>query len=90
MKVWIVMLIFKFLRWYFTGRTVRHMTILEGQKLHRDSGKVMGGVIRRNAVGFPVDMEMFLSRPGASPTDLKRFSVLSLRLERSIGWVFYD
>ncbi len=90
MKRRIVMLIFRFLRWYFIGRTVNHMTMLEGKKLHRESGKVVGGVIRRDASGFPVDMEMFMSRPGFSPSEMKRFSVLSVRREQEIGWVFYD
>lgn len=89
-KIRILTWLFRLVRWYLISKTVHHMTMLDGQKLYREKGKVVGGVIRKDASGLPVDMEMFLARPGYSPTDMTRFSVLSLVREPNLGWAFYD
>lgn len=85
----LVLWIFQFLRWYFSGRTVTRVTFFDGHGF-AEAGKVSGGVIRRGPSGFPVDLEMYMTQPGQSPSDSKRFSALSLRHEKGIGWVFYD
>lgn len=90
MKARIVMWIFRFLRWYFLGRKVTRMTMLDGRKLYRDSGKVLSGVIRRDESGFPVELELFVARPGYSMSDLMVVPVTGLRAEKELGWVFYD
>ena len=85
----LVLWIFRFLRGYFSGRTVTRVTFFDGQGF-AETGKVSGGVIRRGPSGLPVDLEFFLAQPGQSPSDNKRFSALSLRWEKEIGWAFYD
>lgn len=77
-------------RAYFIGKTVHHMSRLDGQPIHRAEGKVIGGVIRRDATRMPTGMELFLSTPGRSPTDLKRFPVTALERDKTLGWMFYD
>ena len=77
-------------RAYFIGKRVTMMALLDGQPIFRGEGKVIGGVITRDASRMPTGMNLFVSQPGHSPTDLKRCPVTSIRRDKILGWVAYD
>ena len=82
--------ILQVVRSYFTGRTVHHLTRIDGQALYRGEGMVVGGVIRRDPRRTPTGMDLFLAIPGQSSQDMKRFSIRSVEYHKQLGWVFYE
>lgn len=89
-KARITELVLKAIRAYFTGRTVHWMTRLDGQPLHRGEGKVVSGRIDRGPDRSPIGMTFFWSMTGRPIHEVKRFSVLSLARDKTMGWCFYD
>lgn len=77
-------------RAYFIGKTLTFFKLLDGQPVYRGEGKVIGGVITRNASRMPTGMNLFVSQPGHSPTDLKRCGITSIRRDKVLGWVSHD
>jgi hypothetical protein len=95
-KGWLSELLLKAVRAYLVGRTVHWMTRLDGQPLHRGEGKVISGRIDRFPApapgkrGNPNGMTLFWSMTGRPVHEIKRFSILSLVRDKTMGWVFYD
>lgn len=95
-KGWLTELLLKAVRAYFVGRTVQWMTRLGGQPLHRGEGKVISGRIDRfpstkpGKRGNPNGLTFFWSMTGRPVHEIKRFSILSLVRDKTMGWCFYD
>ena len=77
-------------RAYFIGKTLTFFKLLDGQPVYRGEGKVIGGVITRDASRMPTGMNLFVAQPGHSPTDLKRCGIGSIRRDKVLGWVSHD
>ena len=78
------------IRAYFIGKTLTFFKLLDGQPVYRGEGKVIRGVITRDASRMPAGMNLFVSQPGHSPTDLKRCAITSIKRDKTLGWVSYD
>jgi len=95
-KGWLAERMLRMTRAYFVGRTVQWMTRLDGQPLHRGEGKVISGRIDRGPApapgkhGDPTGMTLFWSMTGRPIHEMKRFSILNLGRDKTMGWVFYD
>ena len=77
-------------RAYFIGRTMTFFKLLNGQPVYRGEGTVIGGIITRDASRMPTGMNLLVSQPGHSPTDLKRCRITSIRRDKVMGWVSHD
>ena len=78
------------IRAYFIGKTLAFFKLLDGQPVYRGEGKVIGGVITRDLNRMPTGMNLMVSQPGHSPTDLKRCSILTVKRHKQLGWVSDD
>lgn len=75
---------------YFTERKVHWMTYVDGQPLHRATGKLTGGIINRDRYGMPTGATMLFAMPGVSIKDIRRFPLTSLKRDPHLGWCIFS
>ena len=75
---------------YFTERTVHWMTYIDGQPLHRATGKLTGGSVIRDKSGMPTGATMLFAMPGVSIKDIRRFPLSSLKRDKVLGWCIFS
>ncbi len=74
---------------YFREREVHWMTYVDGQPLHRATGKLTGGFIQRDKHGVPVKATMLFATPGVIG-DMRRFPLTAIRRDKVLGWTIWE